>query len=93
MRYYLDIPRPILRWIDQKCPGNYRQRIKRTLQSLSIAPYGHNAEQLSPPLESFYSLHIDQYRIIYTVDEIGQVIKIAFVGTHGTRPYSELDLL
>ncbi|MCE7988397.1 MAG: hypothetical protein DYG89_45145 [Caldilinea sp. CFX5] len=58
-----------------------------------MIPYPQDAEQLSPPLERFYSLHIDHYRIIYTVDEDTLVIKIAFVGTHGTKPYAELDLL
>lgn len=93
VRYYVDIPKPIRRWVDQKCPGNYRQRIKQAIQSLSTTPYPPDTEQLSPPLEKFYSLHIDHYRIVYAVDEDKLIIKIAFVGTHGTRPYSELDLL
>lgn len=93
MRYHLLIPKPIRRWIDQKCPGNYRQRIKQTIQSLSVTPYPTNAEALTSPLDQFYSLHIDNYRIIYTIDEDVQIIKIAFVGTHGTKPYSELDMI
>ena len=93
MSYHVDIPKPIRRWIEQKCPGNYRQRIKRAILSLASAPYSNNAEQLSPPLEDFYSLHIDNYRIIYTVDEDKRIVKIAFVGTHGTKPYSALDLI
>lgn len=92
VRYYVDIPKPIRRWVDQKCPGNYQQRIKQAIQSLSTTPYSQGTERLSPPLEEFYSLHIDHYRIIYTVDEDKLLIKIAFVGTHGTKPYTELDL-
>ncbi len=69
MNYHVDIPKPIRLWIDQKCPGNYRQRLKRAVQSLSSVPYPNYAERLAAPLEDFYSLHIDNYRIIYTVGE------------------------
>ncbi len=93
MRYYLDIPKSIRLWIDKRCPGTYRQRIKRAIQSLSLDPHPSNAERLRPPLEDFLSLHIDNYRIIYTVDDDAQVVQIAFVGTHGTKPYAELDLI
>ena len=93
MRYYLDIPKSIRHWIDKRCPGSYRQRIKRTIQSLSSEPRPEAAEPLSAPIEDFLSLHIDNYRIIYTIDDDAQVVKIAFVGTHGTKPYSELDLI
>lgn len=93
MRYYIDIPRPIRRWVDKRCPGSYRQRIKRAIQSLSSHPRPEFAEPLRSPLEDFLCLHIDNYRIIYKVDDEAQVIKIAFIGIHGTKPYSELNLM
>ncbi|MFL5806057.1 MAG: type II toxin-antitoxin system RelE family toxin [Roseiflexaceae bacterium] len=68
---YTDEARQALRTL----PGNYRQRIRRLIESLSDAPRPPTAKELRN-LPNRYRLRLDNWRIIYRVDDEQMTILI-----------------
>ncbi len=89
MAYQLDITRQVRRQIDD-LPGHMRQRIKREIASLSFDPRPDHSEELQGPLRSLYKIKIDQYRIVYTVDDETAVVRVLKAGKKQTEFYDDL---
>jgi mRNA interferase RelE/StbE len=56
-------------------PGNYRQRLRRTIEALASQPWPAGAIELRERPGRF-RIRVDQWRLIYRVDEVEEVVLI-----------------
>jgi mRNA interferase RelE/StbE len=84
---YTDAARQALKTL----PGNYRQRIRNLIESLSIIPRPPKAKELRD-LPNRYRLRLDNWRIIYRVDDEQMTILILHVRRkQGPETYQDLE--
>lgn len=76
--YQLSIPKPVRRQIE-KLPGRYRQQLWRLLASLLSDPRPAGAKPLRER-EGLYRLTLDQYRIVYSIEDDILLIEVIKVG-------------
>jgi mRNA interferase RelE/StbE len=92
-----------LRWGDgvksavRALPGNVRHRVERTIRGLLDDPYPAEAIEMRPPLGDHWRIQIDDWRIVYTVDEDVFIVEIVKVGRksgpdRGSNFYNDLRL-
>lgn len=77
-KYRLDIKTTVLRQIEL-LPGRYRQRIRRIIAELVMNPRPQHAQ----PLRTFpdrYRIRVDDYRIVYRVEDDLLMIEVVKVG-------------
>ena len=73
-------------------PGNYRQRVRRTIEGLAGDPRQAEAIELERELGGLFKIKLDRLRIIYTFNEDAGIVFII-----GIRPktapetYENLD--
>lgn len=89
MAYQLEVSRLVRRQIDD-LPGHVRQRIKREIASLSLHPRPDHSEELQGPLHGLYKIKLDQYRIVYRIDDEAAVIQVLKAGKKQTGFYDDL---
>jgi len=87
MPYRLSISRDVYRTINH-LPGNIRQRIRRIIAGLATDPRPDAAKAMEGDLARYYRIRVDDYRIIYTIDDDVLMVEIARVtrrtpGTYG----------
>jgi mRNA interferase RelE/StbE len=87
--YRLRISRRTLHDIDH-LPGNVRQRVRRTIASLTHEPRPATAKALEGDLSGCWRLRLDDHRIIYTIDDDQVVVEVVRVAQRTPRTYSEL---
>jgi mRNA interferase RelE/StbE len=86
---YADEARQALRTL----PGNYRQRIRRLIESLSDAPRPPKVQELRD-LPNRYRLRLDHWRVIYRVDDEQMTILVLRVRRkHGPETYQDIEEL
>jgi len=68
MIYQIDISKRTRREIDQLL-GHMRQRIKREIAQLAFNPRPTHAVELRGPLMDRYNIVLDQYRIVYWIQD------------------------
>jgi mRNA interferase RelE/StbE len=84
---YTDAARQALKTL----PGNYRQRIRNLIESLSTIPRPPKAKELRD-LPNRYRLRLDNWRIIYRVDDEQMTILILHVRRkQGPETYQDLE--
>jgi mRNA interferase RelE/StbE len=88
--YRLRISRKTLREIDH-LPGNVRPRMRRTVAELTREPRPPASRPLESDLTGFWRLRIDDYRIIYTIDEDQVLVSVVRVARRTPRTYVGLD--
>lgn len=76
--YRLSIPKPVIRRIEA-LPGRYRQRVWRLIQSLASNPRPAGAKLLREH-ESMYRIALDDYRIVYSIEDDLLLIEVVKVG-------------
>ena len=87
--YRLDLSKPIRHQIDN-LPGRYRQRIKTIIQSLRTNPRPNTAKLLREKYQ-MYRIALDDYRIVYSIDDDVLIIELIKVGRkHGPEFYGDL---
>ena len=87
--YQLEIPTRVRRQID-RLPGHYRQRVKQVIQLLPSNPRPANAKLLREK-EQIYRIALDQYRIVYSIEDEVLVIEIVKVGRkHAPEFYDDV---
>ncbi|MFN8487911.1 MAG: type II toxin-antitoxin system RelE/ParE family toxin [Caldilineaceae bacterium] len=75
----------------ERLPGHIRQRVKRVINDLAYNPRPHIAEPLRGILTGRYKIKIDDYRIVYAIDEESIAIEILKVGhKHGPEFYQDI---
>lgn len=79
MIYQIDISRRTRREIDQ-LPGPMRQRIKREIARLAFEPRPAHAVELPGPLQGRYKIKLDQYRIVYWVQDDMAIVQVLKAG-------------
>lgn len=88
--YQLEIKGRVFRQI-AALPGNYRQRVKRLIATLATNPRPSNAKELRN-LKDRYRIRIDQYRVVYRVEDDLLVIEVLKVGKkEGPEFYEDIE--
>jgi mRNA-degrading endonuclease RelE of RelBE toxin-antitoxin system len=92
MAYYRLKLERVVRQQLRRTPGNYRQRIAQTIDSLAWEPRPHNSKKLDVPYDvEARRIRLDNWRIVYVVDEnVGHVTVLAI---RKRPPYDYSDLL
>lgn len=89
MPYRLSLSREVYRTIN-RLPGNIRQRIRRVIASLAENPRPDSAKAMEQDLESYYRIRVNDYRIIYTIDDDVVLVEIIRVVRRTPRTYEDL---
>jgi len=90
MAYRLKITKGVLRAIN-RLPGNMRQRVRRAIAQLTTDPRPPASKQMEGDLAAYYRLRIQDYRIIYTIDDEIIQIEIIRVARRSPRTYEGLN--
>ncbi len=91
MVYRLRISREVQHQID-RLPGNIRQRVRRTIAELAQEPRPPAAKQMEAELAGYYRLRLDDYRIIYTINDDIVTVEVIRVTKRTPKTYWGLDL-
>jgi mRNA interferase RelE/StbE len=87
--YQLEIPTRVRRQID-RLPGHYRQCVKAIIQQLASNPRPSNAKLLREKAE-IYRIALDQYRIVYSIENEVLVVEVVKVGRkYGPEFYADI---
>jgi mRNA-degrading endonuclease RelE of RelBE toxin-antitoxin system len=89
MIYQIDISKRTRREIDQ-LPGHMRQRIKREIAQLAFDPRPTHAVELRGPLRDRYKIVLDQYRIVYWIQDDIAVVQVLKAGKKHHGFYDDL---
>jgi mRNA interferase RelE/StbE len=89
MPYRLSLSREVYRAIN-RLPGNVRQRIRRVIASLAENPRPDSAKAMVEDLESYYRIRVNDYRIIYTIDDDVVLVEIIRVVRRTPQTYEDL---
>lgn len=74
-----------------KVPARIKNRIRAAISSLATDPYPAKSLQLREPYAHFHRIRVEEWRIIYSVDEEIVVVEIAYIRKKtGTETYEEL---
>ena len=89
MVYRLKLPKTVQQEIE-RLPGNIRQRVKRTIAGLGFEPRPANASELANELAGFWRIKLEDYRIIYSIDDDVIVVEVVRVAKRTPKTYSGL---
>lgn len=90
MVYRLRIAKEVMRQID-RLPGNMRQRIRHAIAQLPTDPRPLASKQMEGDLSAYHRLRIEEYRIIYTIDDEIIQIEIVRVVRRSPQTYEGLN--
>jgi|WetSurMetagenome_2_1015567.scaffolds.fasta_scaffold1222496_2 mRNA-degrading endonuclease RelE of RelBE toxin-antitoxin system len=72
-------------------PGNYRQRIRRTIEELAAEPLPAEAIELERELVGLFKIKIERWCIIYTFNEDAGIVFIIGIRLKtGPQTYEDL---
>ena len=89
MIYQIDVSKRTRREIDQ-LPGHMRQRIKREIAQLAFNPRPTHAVELRGPLKDRYKIVLDQYRIVYWIQDGIAIVQVLKAGKKHHGFYDDL---
>ncbi len=90
MAYRLKITKEVLREIE-RLPGNMRLRVRRAIAQLTTNPKPPSSKQMEGELSAYHRLRIQDYRVIYTINEEIIQIEIVRVTRRSPRTYEDLN--
>jgi mRNA interferase RelE/StbE len=90
MKYHLSISKDVQREID-RLPGNIRQRVRRVIAGLSNNPRPLVAKAMEDELAGYYRIRLDDYRIIYTIDDDVVLVEVIRVIKRTAKTYEGLS--
>jgi mRNA-degrading endonuclease RelE of RelBE toxin-antitoxin system len=91
MAYYRLKLERVVRQQLRRTPGNYRQRIAQTIDSLAREPRPHNSKKLDVPYDvEARRIRLDNWRIVYVVDESAGCVTVLAVRKRPPYDYSDL---
>ena len=88
--YQLKISREVKRTIDN-LPGNMRQRIRQAIGELTRNPRPPDAKRMTGDLSGYYRLSLENYRIVYTVDDDIVLVELIRIAKRTPRTYDDLS--
>jgi len=74
----------------KRLPGHMRQRVAREIDTLRHDPKPSQAKALKDELEGYWRLRIDNYRVIYTIDDETVVVEVVRVDQRAADTYRGL---
>jgi mRNA interferase RelE/StbE len=86
MRYRLKIPKAVRIEIE-RLPGNVRQRVKRAIADLAFEPRPAISSELEDELVGFWRIKLDDYRIIYSIDDDVVTVEVVRVARRTPKTY------
>ena len=89
MLYRLRLSKEAQRQLE-RLPGNIRQRIRQTIAELAYDPRPAAAKQMEDDLSDYYRIRIENYRVIYTIDDKIILIEIIRVTKRTPKTYQGL---
>lgn len=89
MQYRIKIEQDAERQIE-RLPGHMRQRIKRTIAELASNPRPAPAKRMDPPHNDKWRLRLENYRIIYTIEDEIVLVTVIRVGKRTPSTYEDL---
>lgn len=89
MQYRLRIEREAERQIE-RLSGHMRQRVKRTIAALAANPRPATAKPMEPPHTDKWRLRLENYRIIYTIEDEVVLVTVIRVGKRTQSTYEDL---
>lgn len=90
MPYRLSISKEVQRQIE-RLPGNIRQRVRRAIAELVYNPRPTYGKALEDDLIGYYRVRIDDYRIIYTIEDDIVLVEIIRVAKRTPKTYENLS--
>lgn len=83
MGWKIEFSRRVLKDAKKIKSANLNDNLKQLLEILKVNPYQPPYEKLSGNLKGYYSRRINiQHRLVYTIDEANQVVKVVSVWSH-----------
>jgi mRNA interferase RelE/StbE len=89
MQYRLRIEREAEQQIE-RLPGHMLQRVKRTIAALAVNPRPATAKPMEPPHSDKWRLRLENYRIIYTIEDEIVLVTVIRVGKRTQSTYEDL---
>ncbi len=86
MSYRLRIPKGVQREIE-RLPGHIRPRIQRVIAGLAVEPRPENASELEEELAGLWRIKLENYRIIYSIDDDLVVVEVVRVARRTPKTY------
>jgi mRNA interferase RelE/StbE len=74
----------------KRLPGHIRHRLARAIDSLRQNPRPADAKALGEELTGYWRLRIDNYRVIYTIDDEIIVVEVVRVDRRDAKTYTGL---
>jgi mRNA interferase RelE/StbE len=87
--YQVEIPRRVRRQIEA-LPGHIRQRIKREIAQLAFNPRPAYAEELRGNLTGRFKIRLDQYRLVYRIEDDVAVVEVLKAGKKQDAFYDDV---
>jgi len=89
MIYQIEISKQTRREIEQ-LPGHMRQRVKRVIAKLAFDPRPTHAIELRGSLQGRYKIKLDQYRIVYSIQDDIAIVQVLKAGKKTPGFYDDL---
>jgi len=89
MLYRLRLSKEAQRQIEH-LPGHIRQRIRQTIAELAYDPRPAAAKQMEDDLSEYYRIRIENYRVIYTINDDIVLVEIVRVMKRTPKTYTRL---
>jgi len=74
----------------KRLPGHIRHRLARAIDGLRHNPRPPEAKALSDELTGYWRLRLENYRVIYTIDEEIIVVEVVRVDRRDNKTYTGL---
>ncbi len=72
-------------------PGHVRQRVRRVIEGLAQDPHPPRSKNLREPLEHLHRLPVEQWRVIYEIEEDIRTVTVVTVRLKtGPETYEDL---
>jgi mRNA interferase RelE/StbE len=77
----------------KRLPGKMRQRVRRAIDELGANPHPPQSKRLAMPetASKLYRLRLDQWRVVYVIDETQRRIYVLTVRKRPPYNYDDLD--
>lgn len=89
MTYRIRLSRKVNNEIE-RLPGNIRQRIKKAIAELAHDPRPPSTLSLRNELAGYYRIRLEQYRIIYTIEDEMLTVIVIRVAKRTPKTYEGL---
>lgn len=73
-----------------RLPGNMRQRIRRFVATLTHNPRPFKAKRMEDDLAGYYRIRLENYRIIYTIDDDIVLVEVIRITKQSPKTYEDL---